>query len=129
MTTHRDSTIVRTVLNALAEAFGTMPANAGEFEIDAWLEKEASFLRAGDAETLARAVDRRLDAAPEKPDRLLIYVDQWEELYAMAPQPEDKARLEQHSADVARLRRASGRGCVRVRFAGERRPHGPGRLL
>jgi hypothetical protein len=34
------------------------------------------------------------------PDRLLIYVDQWEELYAMAPAPEDKERLKQHSADV-----------------------------
>ena len=90
-------------LNALAEAFGTVPAKAGEFEFDAWLEKEASFLRAGDVETLARAVDRHLDAAPEKPDRLLIYVDQWEELYAMAPPPEDKARVEQHGADVEKF--------------------------
>jgi hypothetical protein len=90
-------------LNALAEAFGTAPANAGEFEIDAWLEKEAAFLRTGDADALARAVDRRLDAAPEKPDRLLIYVDQWEELYAMAPPPVDKERLRQHSADVERF--------------------------
>ena len=40
---------------------------------------------------LARIVNRRLDAAPEKPDRLLIYVDQWEELYAMAPAAEDKS--------------------------------------
>jgi hypothetical protein len=89
-------------LTALAEAFGTVPANAGAFENDAWLEKEAEFLRAGDAEMLTRAVDRRLDAAPEKPDRLLIYVDQWEELYAMAG-VEDKARLAQHSADVERF--------------------------
>ena len=35
-------------------------------------------------------VNDRLDAAPEKPDRLLIYVDQREELYAMAPPAEDK---------------------------------------
>jgi energy-coupling factor transporter ATP-binding protein EcfA2 len=87
-------------LSALAEAFGTTPDNAGQFEIDAWLEKEAAFLRAGHAEMLARTVDRRLDAAPEKPDRLLIYVDQWEELYAMAPPSEYKERLKQHSADV-----------------------------
>src|SRR5208283_287551 len=90
-------------LRALAEAFGTMPANASEFEIDAWIEKHAAILRTGDAETLARVVDRRLDAAPERPDRLLIYVDQWEELYAMAPPPEDKARFKQHSADVERF--------------------------
>ncbi|MBV8107315.1 MAG: TIR domain-containing protein [Hyphomicrobiales bacterium] len=90
-------------LRALAQAFGTVPDNAGSFEIDAWLEKEASFLRAGDADALGRAVDRRLDSAPEKPDRLLIYVDQWEELYAMAPAPEDKERFTQHLADVERF--------------------------
>jgi energy-coupling factor transporter ATP-binding protein EcfA2 len=90
-------------LGALAEAFGTAPDNAGVFENDAWREKEATFLRAGDAGTLTRAVDRRLDGAPEKPDRLLIYVDQWEELYAMAPPPEDKERLAQHSADVEKF--------------------------
>ena len=89
-------------LHALAEAFGTLPAGAGEFEIDSWLETEASFLRTCDAEALARAVDRHLDAEPEEPDRLLIYVDQWEELYAMAPPPEDK-RHEQHAADVEKF--------------------------
>jgi WD40 repeat protein/energy-coupling factor transporter ATP-binding protein EcfA2 len=90
-------------LSALAEAFGTTPNNGGVFEKDAWLEKEATFLRAGDAEALTRAVNRRLDGAPEKPDRLLIYIDQWEELYAMAPPPEDKGRLSQHSADVEKF--------------------------
>ncbi len=90
-------------LRALAEAFGAMRENAGSFEIDAWLEKETAFVRAGDAEILARAVDRRLEAAPEKPDRLLIYVDQWEELYAMAPAAEDKEHLQQHSADVEKF--------------------------
>ena len=90
-------------LSALAEAFGVTPDNAGPAAIDTWLEGEAAAYRAGDADKLARIVDRRLDAAPEKPDRLLIYVDQWEELYAMAPPPEDKERLEQHSADVEKF--------------------------
>ena len=90
-------------LRALAEAFGTAPDNAGPAEIDAVSKEKRRSYRAGDAETLARIVDRRLDAAPEKPDRLLIYVDQWEELYAMAPPPEDKERLEQHSADVEKF--------------------------
>ena len=90
-------------LRALAEAFGTPPENAGEFEIDVWLEKEAGFLRSGDVNMLARAVERRLDSTPEKPDRLLIYVDQWEELYAMAPPPEDKERLAHHSAEVEKF--------------------------
>jgi energy-coupling factor transporter ATP-binding protein EcfA2 len=80
-------------LRALAEAFGSVPEGAGEGEIDAWLQKEAGFYRFGDANMLARIIDRRLDAAPERPDRLLIYIDQWEELYAMAPAAEDKERL------------------------------------
>jgi hypothetical protein len=87
-------------VSALAAAFGTAPENAGPAEIDAYLEREAEFYRDGDADTLARIVDRRRDAAPEKPDRLLIYVDQWEEVYAMAPVAEDKKRLGQHRSDV-----------------------------
>jgi hypothetical protein len=87
-------------LSALAAAFGTAPENAGPAEIDAYLERGTEFYRDGDAGTLARIVDRRLDAAPEKPDRLLIYVDQWEEVYAMAPVAEDKKRLGQHRSDV-----------------------------
>jgi len=90
-------------LRALAEAFGTVPENAGPAEIDTYLEKEAAFYRTGDDETLTRIVDRRLDAAAEKQNRLLIYVDQWEELYAMAPAPEEKERLKQHSADVEKF--------------------------
>jgi energy-coupling factor transporter ATP-binding protein EcfA2 len=90
-------------LTALAEAFGVLPNRAGPAAIDTYLEGEAAAYRAGDADKLARVVDRRLDSAPEKPDRLLIYVDQWEELYAMAPAPEEKERLKQHSADVERF--------------------------
>jgi WD40 repeat protein/energy-coupling factor transporter ATP-binding protein EcfA2 len=87
-------------LRALAEAFGVPPDGAGPAAIDTWLEGEAAAYRAGDKDKLARIVGRRLDAAPERPDRLLIYVDQWEELYAMAPPPEDKELVRQHSADV-----------------------------
>ena len=63
----------------------------------------AARYRAGDADKLARIVNDRLNAAPEKPDRLLIYVDQWEELYAMAPAADDTERLRQHSADVEKF--------------------------
>jgi energy-coupling factor transporter ATP-binding protein EcfA2 len=87
-------------LRALAEAFWTAPESTGPAEIVARLEREATFYGEGTAETLVGIVDRRLEAAPEKPDRLLIYVDQWEELYAMAPPPEDKEHVKQHSADV-----------------------------
>jgi WD40 repeat protein/energy-coupling factor transporter ATP-binding protein EcfA2 len=90
-------------LGALAKAFGVPPDGAGPAVIDTWLEGEAAAYRGGDKHKLARIVDRRLDEALEKPDRLLIYVDQWEELYAMAPAPEDKERLTQHSGDVGKF--------------------------
>ena len=102
-------------LRTLAEAFGTAPDNAGPAEIDAYLEKEAAAYRDGDADMLARIVDRRLDAAPEKPDRLLIYVDQWEELYAMAPPAEDKERRSAARGRRREVHRASGRGFGRRR--------------
>ena len=90
-------------LHALAEAFGTAPADAGPARIEAALKDEVEAYRAGDADMLAGIVGRRLDAMPGRPDRLLIYVDQWEELYAMAPAAEDKERLRQHSSDVEKF--------------------------
>ena len=90
-------------LHALAEAFGTVPADAGPARIEAFLKDEVEAYRGGDADMLAGILGRRLDAAPGKPDRLLIYIDQWEELYAMAPAAEDKERLRQHSSDVEKF--------------------------
>jgi TPR repeat protein len=90
-------------LRALAAAFGSAPDNAGPAAIDSYLEGEAAAYRTGDADKVARIVSDRLDATPERPDRLLIYVDQWEELYAMAPATEDNERVRQHSADVERF--------------------------
>ncbi len=90
-------------LHALATAFGTLPDNAGPATIDSYLENEAAAYRTGNTDMLARIVNKRLEAAPEKPDRLLIYVDQWEELYAMAPAQEDEAGHQQHSRDVERI--------------------------
>jgi WD40 repeat protein/energy-coupling factor transporter ATP-binding protein EcfA2 len=90
-------------LRALASAFGTVPKDAGPAETDAHLEKEAAAYRAGDPSMLGRIIVDRLDAAPEKPDRLLIYVDQWEELYAMAPSTEEAEQRRQHSSDVEKF--------------------------
>ena len=87
-------------LRALAAAFGTVPESAGPAAIDTYRENEAAAYRTGDEGKLGRIANDRLDAAPEKADRLLIYVDQWEELYAMAPAMEDKERRKQHSDDV-----------------------------
>lgn len=90
-------------LRSLATAFGSVPEDAGPAVIDTYLEKEAAAYRASDADVLTRIVEDRLNAAPEKPDRLLIYVDQWEELYAMAPAKEDQARHKQHAGDVEKF--------------------------
>ena len=87
----------------LAEAFASPAENAGPVQAAANLENEAAAFRDGQADLLARVVDRRLDAAPEKPDRLLIYVDQWEELYAMAPPAEDKDGVQKHARDVEKF--------------------------
>jgi hypothetical protein len=89
-------------LRALAAAFGTVPENAGPAAIDTYLENEAAAYRKGDIGTLARIVNDRLAAAREKPDRLLIHVDQWEELYAMVPATED-AEGRKHSDDVEKF--------------------------
>jgi hypothetical protein len=44
-----------------------------------------------------------LDQAEGKPDRLLLYVDQWEELYAQASSTSGTERAAQHAADVSRF--------------------------
>jgi len=80
-----------------------VPDSTGPSEIDTWLEGETAAYRAAGKDILVPIINQRLDAIPEKPDRLLIYVDQWEELYAMAPPPEDKERIKQHSADVEKF--------------------------
>ena len=90
-------------LRALAAAFGAAPQDAGPAEVDAYLEREAAFYRDGDANMLTRIVASRLDNAPEKPDRLLIYVDQWEELYAMAPAMDATDRRQKHADDVQKF--------------------------
>jgi hypothetical protein len=45
-----------------------------------------------------------LDRSEGKPDRLLLYIDQWEELYAQAPSPRvDKDPAARHAAEVSRF--------------------------
>jgi WD40 repeat protein len=48
-------------------------------------------------------IRRQLDRAEGKPDQLLLYVDQWEELYAQAPSSGDKERYTQYAVDVTRF--------------------------
>jgi hypothetical protein len=48
-------------------------------------------------------IREELDRVEGKPHRLLLYIDQWEELYAQAPSSSDKERAAQHAADVNRF--------------------------
>ncbi len=57
----------------------------------------------GDPELLSHMIREELDRAEGKPDRLLLYIDQWEELFARAPPSGDKERADQHAVDVNRF--------------------------
>jgi energy-coupling factor transporter ATP-binding protein EcfA2 len=87
-------------LRALAAAFNPRGDTEGAAEYETKITKEADELRTGDPELLSHMMCRWLDQAEGKPDRLLLYVDQWEELYAQAPSSSDKERAAQHAADV-----------------------------
>ena len=75
----------------------------GAAEYAAKISKEADALRTGDPELLSHMIREGLDRAEGKPERLLLYVDQWEELYAQAPPSTDGERATQHAADVNRF--------------------------
>jgi hypothetical protein len=91
-------------LHALAQVFNPQPPAVGVFAKQELLDNEVDALRSGSPGKLAPVIAHRLDRSAEKSDRLLIYVDQWEELYSMGPGPE--ATSEQrglHTQDVERF--------------------------
>jgi energy-coupling factor transporter ATP-binding protein EcfA2 len=90
-------------LRALAAAFNPRAGDEGAAEYAAKVGAEADRLRTGDTELLSHMIRQELDQAEGKPDRLLLYIDQWEELYAQAPPSSDKERAAQHAADVNRF--------------------------
>ena len=90
-------------LRALAAAFNPRADDEGAAEYQTKITREADNLRTGDPELLSHMIRDELDRAQGKPDRLLLYVDQWEELYAQAPSGSDKERAAQHAADVNRF--------------------------
>ena len=92
-----------TPLRALAAAFNPRADEEGAAEYATKITNEAHRLRTGDPELLSHMIREGLDRAEGKPDRLLLYVDQWEELYAQAPSSSDKERAAQHAADVNRF--------------------------
>jgi TPR repeat protein len=92
-----------TPLRALAAAFNPRADDEGAAEYATKITTEADQLRTGDPELLSHIIREELDRAEGKPDRLLLYIDQWEELYALAPASSDKERAGQHAADVNRF--------------------------
>ncbi len=91
-------------LRALAAAFNPKADGVGAAEYAAKIGNEAERLRSGDPELLSHMIREELDRSEGKPDRLLLYVDQWEELYAQAPSASvDKDRAARHAADVKPL--------------------------
>jgi energy-coupling factor transporter ATP-binding protein EcfA2 len=91
-------------LRALAAAFNPRADGVGAAEYAANIGREAEQLRSGDPELLSHMIREALDRSEGKPDRLLLYIDQWEELYAQAPSPSvHKDRAGRHTADVNRF--------------------------
>jgi TPR repeat protein/energy-coupling factor transporter ATP-binding protein EcfA2 len=90
-------------LRALAAAFNPRGDDEGAAEYQTKITREAGNLRTGDPDLLSHMIRDELDRAQGKPDRLLLYIDQWEELYAQAPSSADKQRAAEHAADVNRF--------------------------
>jgi WD40 repeat protein len=93
----------REPLRALAAAFNPRADDEGAAEYAKRITKEADELRTGDPELLSHMIREQLAQTEGKPDRLLLYTDQWEELYAQASSSTDKERATQHAADVNRF--------------------------
>ena len=90
-------------LRALAAAFNPRADDEGAAEYATKITNEAEKLRTGDPELLSHMIRQELERAEGKPDRLLLYIDQWEELYAQGPPGTDRERAAQHAADVDRF--------------------------
>jgi WD40 repeat protein len=83
---------------------GAKPAGASDEDsvlLDQALDAQARHLREDD-DALLRIMLRRRERARENPSKLLLYVDQWEELYTLEP-AENEGRRRRHAADVERF--------------------------
>jgi hypothetical protein len=92
-----------TPLRALAAAFNPRTDDVGAAEYATKITNEAHQLRTGDPGLLSYMIRQELDHAEGKPDRLVLYIDQWEELYAQAPPSSDRERAAEHATDVKRF--------------------------
>ena len=69
-------------LRAIAEAFNPRAVDDGAAGYATKIDDETEALRNGRPHLLANMIDQYLQRAEGQPNRLLLYVDQWEELYA-----------------------------------------------
>ena len=90
-------------LRALAAAFNPHAEGQGIAEYEEKIGNEAERLRTGDLELLSHMIRGELQRTEGRPERLLLYVDQWEELYAQAPDSGDAQQARKHAADVNRF--------------------------
>jgi WD40 repeat protein len=70
-------------LHSLAAAFHDGATRSDGVSPDAAIATATDQLRVGGDETLSILASQRLDHAPGRPDKLLLYIDQWEELYSL----------------------------------------------
>jgi TPR repeat protein/energy-coupling factor transporter ATP-binding protein EcfA2 len=92
-----------TPLRALAQAFNPRADDEGAAKYATKITNETEKLRTGEPELLSHMIREQLDRVEGKPDRLLLYVDQWEEIYAQGSFSSDTERVTQHAADVNRF--------------------------
>jgi hypothetical protein len=91
-------------LRALAAAFNPRAKGVDLAEYVEKISAEAERLRTGDLELLSYMIREELDQSEGKPDRMLLYIDQWEELYAQVPSTSDASdKAARHTVDVNRF--------------------------
>ena len=90
-------------LRALAETFNVRGENEGMASYASKITEECARLREGDPGLLGHVVREYLQQIDGEPDRLLLYVDQWEELYAQAAAAGSDERVAQQRRDVDRF--------------------------
>src|SRR5262249_50295452 len=104
-------------LQAIAEAFNPR-TDEGAVAYARKISEETEALRSGGPDLLARMAEQYLQHGEGKPDRVLLYVDQWEELYAQVLEtgrPEDlKRRREDEQRFIELLLNATQSPFVRV---------------
>jgi WD40 repeat protein len=92
-----------TPLRALAAAFNPRAENEGSAAYMAKITEEANKLRSCDPSLLSHMIVQELEQAEGQPDRLLLYIDQWEELYAQASSRREADGSDLRGTDVNRF--------------------------